>query len=157
MIRFTVNAVPVAQPRQRHRVVEANGRTFTSNYTPAKHPVQAFKASVRLALSRVYAGAPLDGPLELRVVFLMPRPGRLRWKTRPMPRLPHESKPDSDNLLKALKDSLSGLAWHDDAQVSDVVSRKRYAAGDEPPHCEVEIRQVQEVVTVGTASQEAGQ
>lgn len=45
MIVMNVPGVPVAQPRQRHRVIAGN----VSNYTPASSPVNAFKATVRLA------------------------------------------------------------------------------------------------------------
>lgn len=138
MIRFTVPAVPVAQPRQRHRVVHAGGRAFASNYTPIKDPVNSFKATVRMAAAEAYSGPPLDGPITLSAVFVFPRPGRLVWKKRPMPREPHTSKPDVDNLCKSLKDALTGLLWTDDCRVCRYKSvEKVYAAGDETPHVEV--------------------
>lgn len=137
MISFTVPCVPIAQPRQRHRVVVANGKAFASNYTPEKDPVNAFKASVRMAARAVYTGPPLSGAVLLQVIFIMPRPGRLRWKKRPMPRCRHTKKPDLDNLEKSLKDALSRIVWHDDSQVAQVSKAKYYAAGDEQPHVEV--------------------
>lgn len=139
MIRFTVNAIPIAQPRQRHRVLTAGGRTFAQNYTPAKHPVQDFKASVRMAFAAVYSGAPIEGAIVLRVVFLFPRPGRLRWKSKPMPRSQHVAKPDLDNAIKSIKDSLKSLAWNDDSQVQRFEAEKWYASGSEQPSVEVEI------------------
>lgn len=142
MIRFTVPAVPVAQPRQRHRVLTVAGRTFAQNYTPEKSSVNSFKASVRHAASQAYSGPPLDGALKMRVVFLLPRPGRLRWKTRPMPRMPHTSRPDADNLWKALADALKGRVWIDDAQVSELKIFKLFASGDEQPHVEIRISEI---------------
>lgn len=138
-IIFTVPAVPVAQPRQRHRVVPSGGRSFVHNFTPAKHPVQAFKASVRLAAQGAYQGPPLEGPVGIVVVFAMPRPGRLMWKKRPMPRCPHVSKPDIDNLAKSVKDALSGLLWRDDSQIAHANLSKVYAAGDEQPSVRIEV------------------
>lgn len=139
-ISFRVPAIPVAQPRQRHRLITTKtGNQFVNNFTPAKHPVQDFKATVRHACREAYAGAPLDVPIELRVVFIMPRPGRLIWKTKPMPRERHCSKPDIDNLLKSLKDALNEIAWRDDGQIFRVDACKMYAAGDEQPCVEVEI------------------
>jgi Endodeoxyribonuclease RusA len=38
-----------------------------------------------------------------------------------------ESAPDVDKLLRACFDALSGVVWKDDAQVTDVVGRKRFA------------------------------
>lgn len=139
MIRFTVCAVPIAQPRQRHRVLTVGGRTFAQNFTPAKHPVQSFKATVRLAATEAYKGPPIDGPLSLRLVFVLPRPKRMIWKSRPMPREAHASKPDWDNLGKALADALTGLCWRDDSQISSVQVEKWIAAGDEQPCVMVEI------------------
>lgn len=57
-ITFTVPAVPVAQPRQRMRVVQTHGgKTFAQNYTPVRDPVNAYKASCREAAANVYTGA----------------------------------------------------------------------------------------------------
>lgn len=139
MISFRVNAVPVAQPRQRHRVLTVGGRTFAQNYVPAKHPVQDFKASVRMAASAAHSGAPIEGPIFLRAVFVFPRPKRLIWKSRAMPRERHASKPDVDNALKSVKDALTGLLWRDDAQVCSVKASKWYASGDESPRVEISI------------------
>lgn len=142
MIRFHVPAVPVAQPRQRHRAVTINGRTITQNYTPAKHPVQDFKASVRQAFEAVASGPPIEGAVSLIIVFIMPRPKGMVWKSKPMPRKRHVSKPDIDNLVKGLKDALKGLAWRDDSQVSGLTAVKLIAAGDERPGVQVVIEEV---------------
>lgn len=142
MISFTVPSIPVAQPRQRHRVATINGHTMAMNYTPGKHPVNAFKASVQHAANAAYQGPPIEGPLFLRLVFVMPRPGRLIWKSRPMPRCRHQQKPDIDNLAKSVKDALKGIVWRDDSQVCSAKWSKWIAAGDEQPHVEIEIRTI---------------
>lgn len=136
-ISFTVPCVPVSQPRQRHRIQKTAVGAFVRNYTPAKHRVNDFKATVRLAAAQAYSGPPLTGPLSLTAVFVFPRPSRLLWKKRPMPRLPHSVKPDRDNCEKALLDALKGTLFVDDAQVCDGPIQKCYAAGDEQPHVEV--------------------
>ena len=88
MIEFTVPGTPSGQPRQRHRIVKANGRTFASNYLPASDPVNAFKATIRLAYRE--AGGRLlnlDGGEAISVVILavFPRPSSKTRKTRPKP------------------------------------------------------------------------
>lgn len=137
MIAFTVPAIPIAQPRQRH-AIRGN---YVANYTPTKHPVTAFKATVRLSFADAYQGPPLEGPVTLKIAFIFPRPGRMIWKKRDMPRVEHTSKPDLDNCLKSVKDALKGLAWRDDSQVSQLVACKHIASGDEQPHVYVEIAQ----------------
>lgn len=37
-------------------------------------------------------------------------------------------RPDVDNVLKAVADSLNGLAYHDDAQLIEMKGTKRYDA-----------------------------
>jgi Holliday junction resolvase RusA-like endonuclease len=142
VIRFSVPAVPVAQPRQRHRLLQAGGRTIAVNYVPRTSPVQSFKASVAHEAREVYQGAPLAGPIKLTVLFLMPRPARLRWKKRAMPRCWHASKPDLDNLVKAVKDALKGILWHDDSQVAELAASKLYCSGPEAPSVAVVLEQL---------------
>ena len=142
MIALRIPTVPIAQPRQRSRVFTTrDGKTITQNYTPTRHPVNSFKADVRAAVSRVLS-APLEGPVALRVVFVLPRPKRLIWKRREMPRVPHTSRPDLDNLVKSTKDALNGLAWRDDSQVVELSAGKCYASGNELPGVEIAIEEV---------------
>lgn len=134
IIQFTVPAVPVAQPRQRHRIATINGRAMAMNYTPAKDPVNAFKATVRMAAAEAMTGPPLNGPLRVDMAFVFPRQKSKVWKSKPMPRYPHVQKPDRDNLAKSAQDCLNGLAWVDDAQICAGEIEKWHASGDEQPH-----------------------
>ena len=43
---------------------------------------------------------------------------------------PYTKKPDLDNLVKAVKDSLNGVLWKDDSQINCVFARKQYARED---------------------------
>ena len=135
MIEITIPTVPVAQPRQRH----ANIGGHIRNYIPKDNPVWAFKAAAQVAAAAAYQGQPLDHPLRVDVVFVMPRPKSMIWKRRPMPRAPFGKKPDRDNLEKSLYDSLNGLLWRDDSLICDGRVQKVYAAGDEQPHVEISI------------------
>lgn len=133
-IAFTVAAIPKAQPRQRHRVINGkDGKAFATNYTPAKDPVNAYKAQVRMAFADAYKGPPLTGPIRLTTVFRFPRPKGMIWKKRPMPAVWHTKKPDRDNLEKSTKDALHGLAWIDDSQVCAGEPFKVTCSGDEQP------------------------
>lgn len=138
--RIEIPGEPVGQPRQRHRIVNANGRQEVQNYTPKRHPVTAYKQAVQLQAASGYVGDPLTVPVKLEAAFVFPRPQRLTWKTKPMPRAPHRNTPDVDNLLKAIKDALTGVLWRDDRQVAAVTASKWYAAGGESPHTEIVVR-----------------
>lgn len=137
-ILFDVPGVPVAQPRQRTRVVQtSDGRTFAQNYTTKRDPVNVFKAAVQLSAQAAHQGPLLTGPLAVRLTFILPRPQSMTWKTRPMPRVWAPKKPDVDNLAKAVCDALNNVLWVDDSQVVQVEIRKQYAAGDEAAKTEV--------------------
>lgn len=131
MISFVVNSIPIAQPRQRTRVIP--GTTFAHNYTPTKSPVNAFKAAVQLAASQAYEGAPLDGPLSLGLTFILPRPKSMIKKRGENPRAWHAKKPDFDNLAKSVCDACGGLLWRDDSQLARVLVKKIIASADEQP------------------------
>lgn len=137
-ISFTVPSVPVAQPRQRHAIFAGHVR----NYIPTKHKVTAFKATCKLAFRQEYQGPPLAGPLRVLLTFVMPRPARLVWKKRPMPRANHTSAPDIDNLVKSVFDALNELAFLDDKQICDLRVTKCHAAGDEQPAVHVTITEL---------------
>lgn len=131
IIEFTVPSIPIAQPRPRTAVI--NNRPVVMS-APKKHPVNQFKASVAYTARAHYKGPVLQGPVKLTLVFVMPRPQNMIWKTKPMPREWHTKKPDKDNMEKAFKDALSGVIWRDDSQVCHGDVLKVVASGDEQPH-----------------------
>ena len=140
-IEFTIPGVPVAQPRQRHAI---RGK-FVANYTPSKHPVNAFKA-VAIMAAQAVCSEPIDQPVLLWVTFIMPRPATMTRKTKPNPRAWHAKKPDLDNLEKSLLDALTTAGvWRDDSQVVWVNKQKIIAAGDEQPCVMVRIRTAREL------------
>lgn len=149
-IQFTVPAVPVAQPRPRATMRKGKGGkthagihevTHIKNADGSRkpHPVNAYKATVRHAAAREYSGPPLAGPLDVTIECVMPRPNKLIWKTKPMPRAPHVSAPDCDNLAKSTLDALRQLCWVDDAQIYKLTVDKYIASGDEQPHVVITI------------------
>lgn len=145
-IAFSIPAVPVPQPRP--RAVIAGKRARVHEVTSVKqsdgsrrpHAIVAFKATARHAAAEAYSGPPLDGAISLRLVFVMPRPKHMRWKSKPTPRVPHVSvKDDVDNLMKSVLDSFKSLLWNDDGQIVRAEVEKWIAAGDEQPHVYVEV------------------
>jgi len=122
LLTFFLPMLPIAQPRQRHT---RSGH----NYTPADHPVQAFKYALgqqaREQLQRQQCPLPaFDGPVSLTYTLYFPRPKALQWKRRPQVRGWHAHTPDLENVQKALQDALTGIAWRDDAQIAQVSGRK---------------------------------
>lgn len=72
--------------------------------------------------------APLDGPLSLTVHVRVQIPQSWSEKKRRAALGCHTtSKPDLDNIVKLIGDSLNGIAWADDKQVAAVWMTRRYA------------------------------
>ena len=144
-VQFNIPAVPVPEPRKRVRVTKSKaGKVFAQHYTPKSDPVNAFKDTARIAarfaLKRI---SPLEGPLKLHLVFVMPRTQNQFFLKKAMPRIWHSKKPDFDNLEKAICDALNGVVWIDDAQICVTETIKVIAAGNEHPHVEVRCTQIQ--------------
>lgn len=133
-IAFRVNAEPLPQPRQRFRTAKVGGKVIPVAFRPKNLPVQSYKDSIRKAAREVHHGPPLTGPLKVDVVAVFPRLKSMRKKTRPMLREWKSTKPDNDNMEKAVWDALTGLLWHDDSQIADNRFRKFFADGQEIPH-----------------------
>lgn len=64
---------------------------------------------------------PAEVPVELWLDFILKRP-RTIPKTRTCPTV----RPDDDKLERAVRDALTGVMYHDDAQIVEVHKRKRY-------------------------------
>jgi Holliday junction resolvase RusA-like endonuclease len=78
------------------------------------------------------AGVIFDGPTVLTVTFYLPRPQYLRDRIEP-----HVTPPDLDKLVRCVTDALTGILYHDDKQVVDLLARKFYARPSAAPHVQI--------------------
>lgn len=115
MIAFSVplRAVGKARPRvTRHGV-----------FTPAA--TKGFESAVAWAAKAAMGGQqPLDGPVALSVRIALKRPKSARKRAAPT------TKPDIDNVAKAILDALNGIAFVDDARVTRLCISKIYDDAD---------------------------
>lgn len=123
-IVFRVDGIPIAQPRQRHRIVQPRGgKAFVHNYTPAKSPIADFKARVAWAAKQAYCGEPLTIPVRVEIVAIFPAPSSFRVAQRREIQsgllLPYTGRNDWDNIGKAVCDALNGVLWDDDRRIYD--------------------------------------
>lgn len=77
---------------------------------------------------------PLAGPIELELIFRMPRP-KFHFRSdgtslRPSAPQHHITKPDRLKLARSTEDALTGVAWRDDAQIVRGTIEKVYS--DQP-------------------------
>jgi len=93
-------------------------------YTPAK--TASMEQMVRGFGAAAMAGAPLfDGALHLSVVVSLERP--VSWSKRKRAENPLPTgKPDLDNVVKLIGDSLNGIIWRDDSQIASLHIARRF-------------------------------
>jgi len=122
VVIFEVPGVPV--PKARPRVTRA-GITYTPRAT------LSYEALVRHCYATAYPGRqPYDAKvalaLHIEALFPLPAsaPRRLRTHLENGGRLPMATRPDLDNLVKAVLDALNRIAWADDGQVAEITARK---------------------------------
>ncbi len=127
MIRFTVYGKP--QPQGSTRAFVKNGRAIvTSDNKNLKPWRQQISDTAFIEFGAIpYAGDGQEAiAIDLRFYFQAPK------KRRMMPTV----KPDLDKLIRAILDSLTGIAYRDDSQVVEVTARKFYSL---TPHVEITV------------------
>lgn len=91
-----------------------------------------------------------EGPVIIQLQFIMKRPVSTP-KTKATP--PAVKKPDLDKLTRAIFDSVTGIAFGDDSQVTFMTASKRIAEIDEVPGCWITISDGEARVLIeGTAA-----
>jgi Holliday junction resolvase RusA-like endonuclease len=145
-ISFTVTGEPKAQPRPKAFARNFGGGKWQARvYDPGT--AEAWKSLIALEAKRYIPDVPLQCPVAVQLVFLMPRPkGHYRSNGELKPTAPrfHTGRPDCDNLAKAVLDCLTQLGlWRDDGQVSMLHTVKRYA-GKAPSGAEISINTLPE-------------
>lgn len=139
MIKLILPIEPVAQARPRARRFGKGIRL----YDPPK--TATFKRKLHKLAKESYHDKPLDGELEVTVIFgravqksISKKERKLRLLGRHRPIV----KPDLDNYIKSTLDALTGVLWKDDNAIVKLVAEKRYM---EQPRIEIEVRSMTNV------------
>ncbi len=132
MIEFTIPGVPVPWGRVVPVIFYVGGKARVKMVTPEE--TRAAERAFALQSTKYRPRRPLDGPLRVDVIFVVPAPARLDAdRSRIWPHV----KPDEDNYRKLVLDALNGIFWHDDGQVCAGEGFKVYG---HPPRTFVRIR-----------------
>lgn len=132
---------PVGQPRHRCTCVGGKARA----YDPGT--ADGWKTLVTLSARLAAKGRKFNGPLRLSITAHMPRPKAhyLRGVIRANAPVWHTSKPDYDNLAKAITDALTNAGiWADDTQVSVGIVEKLYVGQGGEVGAEIRIEELLE-------------
>lgn len=116
-IEFFLSMVPPTVTHQEHKVSVVNGKPRF--YEPPELKDARAKLTAHLAQHRPQR--PYTGALRLLTKWCWPRGshGDGSYKT---------TKPDTDNMVKLLKDVMTALGyWADDAQVASEITEKFWA------------------------------
>lgn len=122
-LTFSIPIAPVPWSRAR-----SNGRTGAYFHAG---PYAAFHKALKAYVRSVYGGEPLDVPLKMSCAFVFESPKRRKFG--PV----HATKPDADNLIKGVKDSLEGVLWVNDSRISELSVKKLYALDGSKPRIEI--------------------
>lgn len=124
LLRVEIPGDPVAQGRGRAVPTAAGIRVMD----PKRSKSWKGAAQVHMAFARRRAGCagPWGRPLSVTVIALFRRPAKARQGLAWRP-----SRPDADNIGKAVLDAGNGVLWVDDDQVVLLVVQKRYAPAGE--------------------------
>lgn len=118
-IEFFIPMIIPTTTHQQKKVAVINGKPVYYEPAELKNAREKFKAY----LSGKAPAEPMQGAVRLLTKWCFPISGSHRdgeWKT---------SKPDTDNLVKLLKDVMTDLHfWRDDAQVTSEIIEKFWAA-----------------------------
>lgn len=169
MIAFTIPGKPQGKGRARSQalyakggkpITSASGRVIVTHHTPDK--TVAYESLIAHVAHLAMRGIPLfvEGGMAVSLSIDCDVPGSWSLKKQRMA-LAGEvfptTKPDVDNVVKAVFDGCNGVVWRDDVQVVDLRICKRYAA---TPSVRVEIwpiEQVHEVAAMPKAVERAAQ
>lgn len=117
MIEMFVPGAPAPQGSKRHV-----GRGILIESSAGVGP---WRERVALAAHRHaerLSAAP-GTPIRVRLVFVLPRPKSAPKRSTP----PAVKRPDIDKLARACLDALTGIWFHDDAQITELHATKRLA------------------------------
>lgn len=128
MISFCIPGPPQGKGRARAMRTPKTGKVImvTPEKTVAYEGLIAYTAKAAMA-----GAAPMQEAVRVDMFIGCPIPDSWSGKKQAAAlagRIIPKTKPDSDNVLKALADGCNGVVWRDDSQIADVFIRKRYAA-----------------------------
>ena len=140
MISFTVYGTPVPQGSMRAFFNPKTQRMQKWDSNKSLKPWRQQLTLCAIEALKAHGGEMIAKPAAVRIAvcFYLEKPASVP-KSRTLPTV----KPDSLKLTRSVEDSLSGIIYEDDSQVTDHVIAKRYGS---PERAEVQVEIVESTV-----------
>ena len=123
-VTFVVPGQPVGKGRPRVGKIGAHARLLTPEKTVN------YEGLVAMAAQQAMQGRELiTGPVmvEMDITVQIPQSWSKKRKSQALAgEIFPTTKPDKDNVIKAIYDGINGIVWKDDVQAVDGHQRKRY-------------------------------
>ena len=134
-ITITVAGEPQSQDRRTRQLRTKDGRVFSGTYLLAETREWREKILATARRHPDFPREPWEGPIRVSIEAFFPRPKAMCAKKYPPGEIRKNTKPDADNLVKAILDALTpprakritsdaernilrkGYLWIDDGQV----------------------------------------
>ncbi|MCK9913749.1 RusA family crossover junction endodeoxyribonuclease [Microbacterium ginsengisoli] len=124
-LEFAVSSTPAPQGSKDFKGMRNGHAVLVESSARVKPWRQDVVLAARLAIKDHAGWRPLDGAVLLTIEFFMPRPSGAPKSRRTLP----NKMPDLSKLIRSTEDAMTTAGvWRDDAIVTDVIVRKRYAA-----------------------------
>lgn len=110
---------------------------FVTTYTPKK--TKDYEKLVAKSFKKVAKGKKLEGAIKAEICAIYEPPKSVSKKIRQQMlnnEIPYIKKPDSDNCIKGVLDSINRIAYEDDSAIDEVHAYKMYG---EKAHTQVRL------------------
>lgn len=150
-VSFWVPGVPQPQGNKTPFVIPGTKRAVLveGRRPESREAFKSWRAIVRMAAAQAFGERdPIDGPVELTVSFVFPRPANhfgerkgVRY-LKPTAPLWMSTRPDGDKLERAISDAMEGVVYTVDSRIAHVTKEKVY--GDRPG-AQISVRELRAV------------
>lgn len=149
-IEIRIDGEPITTEKMAAQMIHKNGKAIAMTYprdpggkAKAWRRAVKQKAELHMRMNNL-SMIPADIPLQIGIIV---------WRTRTTTyrksdRYPYK-KPDLDNFVYIVVNALSGIVYHDDAQIVEKHEFKMFATDDIRPGVEIRIKEA-DIIPRGT-------
>ena len=127
MIDLVIWGKPIGKARPRFGRNKYSGKVVTFTPQATKNYEQEIATTAQCAM---FGKALMEGPVKVTICAFFSHKTKEGW---------HTSRPDIDNVVKAVLDGLNGVVFKDDAAVAHVDATKKYVNDADQERVEIQV------------------